>query len=33
MVALVAIMRKLICIMNTMAKNNQVWNPNLMKIA
>jgi transposase len=33
MVALVAVMRKLICIMNTMAKNNQVWNPNLIKIA
>jgi transposase len=33
MVALVAVMRKLICIMNTMVKNNQVWNPNLIKIA
>jgi len=33
MVALVAVMRKLICIMNTMAKNNQEWNPNLIKIA
>ena len=33
MVALVAVMRKLICIMNTMAKNNQKWDPNLMKIA
>jgi transposase len=33
MVALVAVMRKLICIMNTMAKNNQKWNPNLIKIA
>jgi len=32
MVALVAVMRKLICIMNTMAKNNQKWNPNLIKI-
>ena len=30
MVALVAVMRKLICIMNTMAKNNQKWNPNLV---
>lgn len=33
MVALVAVMRKLICIMNTMAKNNQKWNPNLIKIS
>lgn len=33
MVALVAAMRKLICILNTMLKNNQKWNPNLMKIA
>lgn len=33
MVALVAVMRKLICIMNTMAKNNQKWDPNLIKIA
>jgi transposase len=33
MVALVAVMRKLICIMNTMAKNNQNWNPILIKIA
>lgn len=32
MVALVAVMRKLICILNTMAKNNQKWNPNLIKI-
>ena len=32
MVALVAVMRKLICILNTMTKNNQMWNPNLMKI-
>jgi transposase len=32
MVALVAVMRKLICILNTMVKNNQKWNPNLMKI-
>lgn len=33
MVALVASMRKLICILNTMVRNNQKWNPNLMKIA
>jgi transposase len=33
MVALVATMRKLICILNTMVKNNQKWNPNLIKIA
>ncbi len=33
MVALVAVMRKLICILNTMTKNNQEWNPNLIKIA
>jgi len=32
MVALVAVMRKLICILNTMIKNNQLWNPNLIKI-
>jgi transposase len=32
MVALVAVMRKLVCIMNTMTKNNQKWNPNLIKI-
>jgi transposase len=32
MVALVAVMRKLICILNTMVKNNQKWNPNLIKI-
>jgi transposase len=31
MVALVAVMRKLICILNTMIKNNQEWNPNLNK--
>jgi transposase len=31
MVALVAVMRKLICIMNTMAKNNQKWDPNFIK--
>ena len=33
MVALVATMRKLICILNTMVKNNQKWNPNLIKFA
>ena len=33
MVALVAVMRKLICILNAMAKNDQEWNPNLIKIA
>jgi len=33
MVALIAVMRKLICILNTMIKNNQKWNPNLVKIA
>ena len=33
MVALVAVMRKLICILNTMAKNNQEWNPNSIKIS
>lgn len=33
MVALVAVMRKLICILNTMVKNNQKWNPNLIKNA
>jgi transposase len=32
MVALVAVMRKLICILNTMVKNNQKWNPNLINI-
>jgi len=32
MVALVAVMRKLICILNTMTRNNQKWNPNLIKI-
>jgi len=32
MVALVAVMRKLICILNVMVKNNQKWNPNLIKI-
>jgi len=32
MVALVATMRKLVCILNTMVKNNQKWNPNLIKI-
>ena len=33
MVAVVASMRKLLCIMNTMLKNNQKWQPNLVKIA
>jgi transposase len=33
MVALVAVMRKLICILNTMVKKNQNWQPNLTKIA
>lgn len=33
MVALVAVMRKLVCILNTMIKNNQMWNPDLIKIA
>jgi transposase len=33
MVALVAAMRKLICILNAMLKNNQKWNLNLIKIA
>ena len=33
MVALVATMRKLVCILNTMVKNNQKWNPNLIKTA
>jgi len=32
MVALVAVMRKLICILNTMVKNNQEWNPTVIKI-
>lgn len=32
MVALVAVMRKLICILNAMTKNNQKWNPDLIKI-
>ena len=31
MVAIVAAMRKLLCIMNTMLKNNQYWQPNLIK--
>lgn len=31
MVALIAVMRKLICILNTMVKNNQKWNSNLAK--
>jgi transposase len=30
-VDLVAVMRKLICILNAMTKNNQEWNPNLTK--
>ena len=33
MVALVATMRKLICILNTMVRNNQKWNQNLIKFA
>ena len=33
MVALTAAMRKLLCIMNTMLKNNQKWNENLVKTA
>lgn len=33
MVALTAAMRKLLCIMNTMIKNNQNWQENLIKIA
>jgi transposase len=33
MVAVVASMRKLLCIMNTMLKNNQKWQPNFVKIA
>ena len=33
MVALVAVMRKLICILNAMTKNNQEWDPNLIKIS
>lgn len=32
MVALVAVMRKLLCILNAMMKNNQKWNPNLINI-
>ena len=31
MVALTAAMRKLLCIINTMLKNNQQWNENLLK--
>jgi len=31
MVAIVAAMRKLLCIMNTMLKNNQYWQPELIK--
>lgn len=33
MVALTAAMRKLLCIMNTMLKNNQQWQENLIKMA
>lgn len=33
MVAITAAMRKLLCIMNTMLKNNQQWNENILKIA
>lgn len=33
MVALIAAMRKLICILNAMLKNNQKWDLNLIKIA
>jgi len=33
MVALTASMRKLLCIMNTMLKNEQYWQPNLMENA
>ncbi|MCE5185840.1 MAG: IS110 family transposase, partial [Planctomycetaceae bacterium] len=33
MVALVATMRKLICILNAMVRNNQKWNQNLEKTA
>lgn len=33
MVALVAAMRKLICILNAMLKNNQKWNQNFIKMA
>lgn len=33
MVALIAAMRKLICILNSMIKNNQKWNLNLIKTA
>jgi transposase len=32
-VAVVASMRKLLCIMNTMLKNNQKWQPNFVKIS
>jgi transposase len=32
MVALVAVMRKLICILNAMTKNGEIWNPNSIKI-
>ena len=30
MVAIIAAMRKLLCIMNAMLKNNQVWKPNML---
>jgi len=33
MVAVVAAMRKLLCIMNTMLKKNQNWQPNFVKKA
>jgi len=33
MVALTAAMRKLLCIMNTMLKNSQYWQPNLAENA
>jgi transposase len=33
MVALVAVMRKLICILNTMMKNGQQWNPKVIRIS
>lgn len=33
MVALVAVMRKLICILNAMMKNGQQWSPKLIKIS
>ena len=33
MVALVAVMRKLVCILNTMMKTGQKWNPKVIKIS